>query len=91
MIANLDAVLSFLPEDSKVIPGHGPVAGKKEVARSMDFLKAVQKHLEANPTRTGKELDESFDHKTWSDFHDLAPFLSWDRFFDMAAGRAPKK
>lgn len=91
MIANLDAVLAFLPEDSKVIPGHGPVGGKKDVARSRDFLKAVQKHIQANPAKTGKELDESFDHKAWSDFHDLAPFLSWDKFFDIAAGRGPKK
>ncbi len=91
MIANMDAVLTFLPEDSKVIPGHGPVGGKKDVIRARDFLKAVQKHVEANPTKTGKELDESFDHKTWADIHDLAPFLSWENFFDIAAGRGPKK
>ena len=91
MIANLDAVLSFLPEDAKVIPGHGPVGGKKDVIRSRNFLKAVQKHVETNPAKTGKELDDSFDHKAWSDFHDMAPFLSWDKFFDIAAGRGPKK
>ncbi len=91
MIANLDAVLAFLPEDSKVIPGHGPVGGKKDVARARDFLKAVQKHVEANPAKTGKELDASFDHKAWSEVHDLAPFLSWDKFFDIAAGRGDKK
>lgn len=91
MIANLDAVLSFLPDDSKVIPGHGPVGGKKDVARFRDFLKAVQKHIEANPAKTGKELDDSFDHKAWSDFHDLPPNRTWDKFFDIAAGRMPKK
>ncbi|MBL0311458.1 MAG: MBL fold metallo-hydrolase [Holophagaceae bacterium] len=91
MIANLDAVLAFLPEDSKVIPGHGPVGGKKDVARARDFLKAVRKHVNDNPNKTGKELDASFDHKAWSDFHDLAPFLTWDKFFDIAAGRSPKK
>lgn len=90
MINNLDAVLSFLPEDAKVIPGHGPIGGKKDVARSRDFLRAVQKHVEANPAKTGKELDASFDHKVWSDFHDMAPFLSWDKFFEIAAGRSPK-
>lgn len=90
MIANLDAVLSFLPEDSKVIPGHGPVGGKKDVIRARDFLKAVQSHVKANPTKTGKELDESFDHKTWIEVHDLAPFLSWEKFFDIAAGRGSK-
>ncbi len=90
MIVNIDAVLAFLPEDSKIIPGHGPVGGKKDVIRARDFLKAVQKHVADNPAKTGKELDASFDHKTWSDVHDLAPFLSWDKFFDLAAGRALK-
>ena len=90
MILNVDAVLSFLPEGTKLIPGHGPVGTKKDLARFREFLGAVQKHVMASPEKTGKDLDASFDHKAWSDFHDLAPFLSWEKFFEIAAGRAPK-
>ncbi len=90
MIANADGLLAWLPEDVKLIPGHGPVGGKKDYARFRDFLKAVQAHVKANPKLNGKELDEAFDHKTWSDFKPLGKFLSYDKFFDIAAGRAPK-
>ena len=69
---------------------HGPVGGKKDYARFRDFLKAVQAHVKANPKMSGKELDEAFDHKTWSDFKPLGKFLSYDKFFDIAAGRRPK-
>ena len=91
MIANAEGVLRFIPEDSKIIPGHGPVATKKDLTRFRDFLKAVQAHVKANPTKTGKELDGAFDHQAWSDYRDIKPFLSWEAFFDIAAGRAPKK
>lgn len=90
MISNVEHVLAFIPEDSKLIPGHGPVGTKKDLARFRDFLVAVQKHVAASPGKSGKELDASFDHKAWSDFHDLAPFLPWDKFFDIAAGRSSK-
>jgi glyoxylase-like metal-dependent hydrolase (beta-lactamase superfamily II) len=91
MIANAEGVLAFLPEDSKIIPGHGPVAGKKDLVRFRDFLKAVKAHVKANPGKSGLELDAAFDHKAWSDYSDLKPFLKWETFFDIAAGRAPKK
>ncbi|MBK8727663.1 MAG: MBL fold metallo-hydrolase [Holophagaceae bacterium] len=90
MIANADGLLAWIPEDVKLIPGHGPVGGKKDYARFRDFLKAVQAHVKANPKLSGKELDEAFDHKTWSDFKPLGKFLSYDKFFDIAAGRRPK-
>ncbi len=90
MIANAEGVLGFLPEDAKIIPGHGPVGTKKDLARFRDFLKAVQAHVKANPGKAGKELDASFDHKAWSDYSDLKPFLSWETFFELAAGRKPR-
>lgn len=91
MIANADGLLAWIPEDVKIIPGHGKVATKKDFARFRDFLKAVQAHVKAHPGRSGKELDAAFDHKAWSDFGDLKPFLTWEAFFEIAAGRVPKK
>lgn len=91
MIANADALLAWIPEDVKIIPGHGPVGGKKDYQRFRDFLKVVQALVKANPGKSGKELDAAFDHKAWSDFSDLKPFLNWEAFFEIAAGRAPKR
>jgi glyoxylase-like metal-dependent hydrolase (beta-lactamase superfamily II) len=85
-----DEFLAWLPEDTKIIPGHGPVATKKDYARFRDFLKAVEAHVAANPGKSGAELDTSFDHKAWSDYHGLGQFLTFAGFFDLAAGRQPK-
>jgi glyoxylase-like metal-dependent hydrolase (beta-lactamase superfamily II) len=91
LIANADGLLAWIPEDVKIIPGHGPMGGKKDLARYRDFLKAVQAHVKAHPGKSGAELDAAFDHKAWGDFKDLKPFLSWDKFFDIAAGNPPAK
>ena len=89
MLENVEHVLTFVPDNAKIIPGHGPVATKKELVRFRDFLKAVQAHVAAHPGMSGKDLDASFDHKTWADVKPLGDFLSYPAFFDLAAGRVP--
>lgn len=91
MIATLESVLAGLPEDARVIPGQGPVAGKKELARFRDFLAAVHRHVRAHPGKSGADLARGFDRRAFPDFSDHAPFLTWDAFFDMAAGRSMQK
>ena len=87
LLANVEAVLAFLPEGSKLIPGHGPVGSHKDLVRYRDFLKAVQAHVKANPGKSGKDLDASFDHKAWSDYKALGSFLSWEKFFEIIAAK----
>lgn len=89
-VENLDYLLSFVPEDSRIVPGHGPVGTKADLARSRDFLAAVQKHVTANPGKTGAELAASFDRKAFPGITDIPNFLSWEAFFDLAAGRLPQ-
>jgi cyclase len=86
-LATVEWLLSWLPDGARIIPGHGPVGGKKELARYRDFLRAVEKHVQANGGKTGKELAASFDRAAFPDVKDLQPFLSWEQFFDLAAGR----
>lgn len=87
LLANVEAVLSFLPEGSKLIPGHGPVGSHKDLVRYRDFLKAVQAHVKANPGKSGKDLDAGFDHKAWSDFKPLGTFLTWEKFFEIVTAK----
>lgn len=87
MLGNVEWVLSFLPDDAKLIPGHGPVGTKKDLVRFRDFLKAAEAHVKAHPGKSGKELDASFDHKAWADVQEKKPFFDWPRFFDTAAGK----
>jgi glyoxylase-like metal-dependent hydrolase (beta-lactamase superfamily II) len=89
MLENAEWVLSWLPEDAKLIPGHGPIATKKDFTRFRDFLRAVQAHVKANPGKSGKELDATFDRKAWADVRELGKFLNYPNFFEIAAGRMP--
>ncbi len=91
MLENAEQVLSWLPEDAKLIPGHGPIATKRDFVRFRDFLKAVQAHVKANPGKSGQELDATFDRKRWADVHELGKFLTYPAFFDIAAGRVPRE
>lgn len=91
MIANVERVLAFVPGNAKIIPGHGPVGGKKELARFRDFLRACEAHVAANPGKSGAALASSFDRSAFPDYSDQAPFLTWEAFFDSAAGRTPGK
>ncbi len=90
MIANVERILAWVPDDAKIIPGHGPVGGKKELARFLDFLVASRDHVAANPGRSGAELAASFDRKAFPEFTDIPPFLDWAGFFELASGRRPK-
>lgn len=90
VLTNVETVLSFLPPESKLIPGHGPVATNKDLLRYRDFLRAVLAHVRANPGKRGKDLDAGFDHPAWSDIKPMGSFLTWERFFDIVSA-APAK
>jgi len=89
MIANVERVLQVAPDDARLIPGHGPVGSKPDLLRFRDFLKACAAHVKASPGKSGAELARTFDHLAFPDYTDLAPFLTWEGFFDSAAGRTP--
>lgn len=89
ILANLDAVLAFLPPDSILIPGHGPVATNKDLLRYRDFLRAVQAHVKANPGKGPKDLEASFDRAPWPD-HQPGGAMTWERFWASAgAAKVP--
>jgi glyoxylase-like metal-dependent hydrolase (beta-lactamase superfamily II) len=81
--------LGLLPEDAVVIPGHGPVCDKKELARHLEFLLAVQRHVRANPEMSPKAMAESFDKAPWEDKKPSPNFVTWETLFQAAAGKGP--
>lgn len=86
LVAQIEMVTSFLPADSKVIPGHGPVCGQKEVIQYRNFLQAVRAHVAANPKKSPKELADSFDTKPWDDWKPNPQFVTWETLFAAASG-----
>jgi cyclase len=80
---------SFMPDDVKIIPGHGPVCGKKELLRYRDFLAAIQAHARANAAKSSKELAASFDQAAWPEWKPIPAFVTWQTLFDAVTGRGP--
>ena len=57
LIANLDAVLAVLPDDVKVIPGHGSISSKADLRRFADALRDCVERVRA-ARREGRTLAE---------------------------------
>jgi glyoxylase-like metal-dependent hydrolase (beta-lactamase superfamily II) len=80
-------ILTWLPDDTMVIPGHGPVCDKKELARHHAFLLEVQKHVRSNPNKSPKELADTFNKEPWKDKDPSPQFVTWETLFQAATGK----
>ncbi len=89
LVETIAWLASSVPDDVKIVPGHGPVCGKRELVRYRDFLQAVQAHARAHPGRTSRELAESFDAAAWPEWKPTPTFVTWETLFDAATGRGP--
>ncbi len=57
VIANLDSILKMIPQDIRVIPGHGSLASVVEVSESLDMLRAT--HSQVNEAlAAGKSVED---------------------------------
>lgn len=77
----------WLPDGAKIIPGHGPVCGRKELLRYRDFLAALKAHAAARPGQSSKELAASFDQAAWPEWKPEPAFVTWETLFDAVTGR----
>jgi glyoxylase-like metal-dependent hydrolase (beta-lactamase superfamily II) len=69
VIAAAEKVLALVNDDSKIIPGHGPLATKKDLTGYRDVLKTIRSRIHSQVT-AGKSLDEvkaSRPTKDWDD------------------------
>lgn len=80
---------SWVPDDARIVPGHGPVCGKKELLRYRDFLAALKAHAAANPGKSSKELADAFDTAAWPEWKPMPTFVTWETLFDAVTGRGP--
>ena len=74
MIHNVDEVLARIPDDAKVIPGHGALSDKNGLRRFGAMLKATSAAVEAG-IGAGKSLDQLKTEKV------LAAWDSWGQGF----------
>jgi cyclase len=73
-IASLDRVLTM--NFTTVIPGHGPSASLKEVARFRDLLAAVRRAVEA-AIRKGHTEDAAAHEIVLADYQDMQRYKEW--------------
>src|SRR6478672_8433059 len=57
MIADVEQILTTLPDDVKIIPGHGPLGDKASLRAFVDMLKAASGAVAAG-IKAGKTLDQ---------------------------------
>jgi glyoxylase-like metal-dependent hydrolase (beta-lactamase superfamily II) len=89
LVTQVASVASWVPDDVRIIPGHGPVCGKKELLRYRDFLLAVQAHVKANPAKDAAALAASFVGTAWPEWKPMPTFVTWETLFSVASGKGP--
>ena len=67
MVAAADLVLSRITEQTRVIPGHGPLASKADLKKFRDMLATVRDRIK-KAIQEGKTLDQTVASKPTADF-----------------------
>jgi glyoxylase-like metal-dependent hydrolase (beta-lactamase superfamily II) len=83
MIANIEKLLGEIPADAKIIPGHGKVAGAKELREFMTMLKETSGIIDAG-IKAGKTADQLKKEKVLARHERWAKgFFKADQFIDL--------
>ncbi|MGI9331248.1 MAG: MBL fold metallo-hydrolase [Gammaproteobacteria bacterium] len=67
MIGAANAALARVDEDTKIIPGHGPLSNRSELRDFRDMLRTVSDRIEAD-LRAGRSMDEVVAGKPTANF-----------------------
>jgi glyoxylase-like metal-dependent hydrolase (beta-lactamase superfamily II) len=92
VIANADRVLKMAGDDTKIIPGHGPLATKADLKAFRDMLATVSGRIQKQ-VKAGKTLAQVIDSKPTKEFDEAwgKGFLNPQRFTEMLYKGMQKK
>ena len=83
MIAGLERALTLIPQDAKIIPGHGPISSPADVRKFVDMLKETRA-LVAKASADGKTADEMKSDHILAKYEDLGKgFIKTDAWIDL--------
>jgi cyclase len=74
LIQELEFVLPQIPDDAKVVPGHGVVSTRADVVRGLEVLKGMQAVVET-AVQNGKTLEQLTAERPFDKWRDALP--SW--------------
>jgi cyclase len=82
MIAGVEKVLTMVPEDVKIIPGHGPISAPADVRKFVDMLKETRS-LVAKAASEGKSADQMKNDHVLAKYEDFGKgFIKTDAWID---------
>jgi glyoxylase-like metal-dependent hydrolase (beta-lactamase superfamily II) len=82
LIEALEFVLPQIPQDAKVVPGHGSVSTRADVVRGLEVLKAMKAVVEAG-VKGGKTLEQITAERPFDRWRDsVPPWASSDKSLD---------
>jgi len=80
LIANIEKVLATVPDDVKIIPGHGPLSDKAGLRKFADVLRATSAAVQQG-IAAGKTLDQLKAEKVLEPWKEMASsFMTTDLF-----------
>jgi glyoxylase-like metal-dependent hydrolase (beta-lactamase superfamily II) len=79
LMRTLDLVLTMIDDQTKVIPGHGPMSNKAELAAFRAVIGQAVERVE-KLHKAGKTLDEAVAAKPLADFNRESGFINGDAF-----------
>ncbi len=92
VIANADRILKLAGDDTRIIPGHGPLATKADLKAYRDMLATVSGRIKKQ-VKAGRTLAQVIDSKPTAQFDEVwgKGFLNAQRFVEMLYKGAQKK
>jgi len=83
LIANIEKLLTEIPADAKIIPGHGKISTSKELREFLDMLKGTTGIIEAG-IKANKTVDQLKKEKAFAKYERWSKgFFKSDDFIDM--------
>jgi len=82
LIQALELLLPQIPADAKIVPGHGVVSTRADVARGLEVLKGMKAAVETG-VRSGKTLEQLQAERPFDQWRDSVPqWSSSDKSLD---------
>lgn len=74
MIAAQEKMLARVDEDTKIIPGHGPMANKADLQKTHDVLVDIMSQVQAAKDE-GLSIEDTVESVTLDEYKDLSAFI----------------
>jgi len=83
MIASHSKALELVNDDTKIIPGHGPLAVKADLIKTQDMLKEVEKRV-TEEVKRGASLEDILSKDIIADYAEYSSFIDKDTMVKIA-------